>query len=76
MHTLGGLIIFAVALAAACAEHKPPPRDPPQPTVFDDLVDKKRSLPADVEKAQREHIEELRRQEDAANGLTPAPPPR
>ena len=76
MNRLGVLMILAATLVVACGAREPPAQAKPQPTVFDDLIDKKRSVPADIENAQRKHIEELRRQDDAANGVPPPPPPR
>ncbi len=76
MHKLVALTILAALLAAACGDREPPPPAKPQPTVFDTMINKERTIPADIEKAQREHIEELHRQDDAANGATPADRPR
>ena len=66
------LTILTALLLTACGDREPPPPAKPQPTVFDSMIDKERTIPASIEKAQREHIEELHRQDDAANGATPA----
>jgi hypothetical protein len=68
---LGCLLVLLAALGA-CGGRAPPPEQPParQPTVFDDLVNKKKELPAAVELAQQQHVEETRRAIEAAD----APP--
>jgi outer membrane murein-binding lipoprotein Lpp len=67
--------ILLLAILASCGS--PPPPDPkPVPTVFDDIVSKKQTLPAAVEKAQQEHMQALREQDAAANGEPAGNPPR
>lgn len=56
------------ATLAGCGSGPPPPPAKPQPTVFDDLVAKKRTVPAAVETAQQQHMESLRRAADEADG--------
>jgi hypothetical protein len=56
-----GLLAF---LLCACGGKPPPPPDPPAPpvrTVFDDMVEKKKTLPAAVNAAQDEHMDATRR---------------
>ena len=52
--------LIALVLSA-CGGSAPPPAPPPAPprerTVFDDLVEKRNSVPAAAETAQREHME-------------------
>lgn len=47
----------------------------PQETVFDDVVDAKRAIPAAVEDAQQEHADQARRALDAAEGSVPGEAP-
>jgi len=71
MSPLSRCSIVCLALLAGCGGSPPPPSTStptPTPTVFDDLVDKKRSVPADVEKAQREHQDALKKADADANG--------
>ena len=68
-------------LLAGCGHSEPPPPAPPpapphERTVFDDLVDKKTSVPAAAETAQREHMEAARRAIDEADGAPPEGAPR
>jgi len=67
------LALVVLATLGACGGQPPPADKPPprQPTVFDDLVNKKQEVPAAVELAQRQHMDETRRAIDAAD----APPP-
>jgi hypothetical protein len=67
--------ILLLAALAACSS-PPPPDAKPAPTVFDDLTSKEKSLPADVEKAQREHMDALHEQEAAADGQGAGAAPR
>jgi len=65
--------VWLIALMlTACGGSAPPPAPPPAPprerTVFDDLVDKKTTVPAAAETAQREHMEATRRALDEAEG--------
>jgi hypothetical protein len=61
-------LVLSAVLASCGSSPPPPPPAPakPQATVFDDLVEKKRTLPAAVEKAQQQHMEALRREADEA----------
>ncbi len=65
-------MVVALALGACGGKASPPPEKPPSrtPTVFDDLVNKKKELPAQVELAQQQHVDDTRRAIDAAD----APP--
>lgn len=65
--------LWVIALMlSACGGSAPPPGPPPAPprerTVFDDLVDKKTSVPAAAETAQREHVEATQRALAEAEG--------
>jgi hypothetical protein len=61
---------IALLLAlGACGGQAPPPAQPAprQPTVFDELVNKKQELPAAVEAAQQQHVDATRSAIDAAD---------
>jgi hypothetical protein len=47
---------------AACGDDTPPPKK----TVFDSMTRQEQALPAAVEQAQDAHMQELKRQEEAA----------
>lgn len=75
MKTVGRILPgFCLALAACGGASTPPPAAAPgaapprQETVFDDLVDKKREIPAAVEATQAQHVEDTKRRIDAAEG--------
>jgi hypothetical protein len=68
-------LLLSAALAG-CGASPPPPPAKPQATVFDDLVAKKRTLPAAVDRAQQQHMEALRRaavEADAGAGADAGP---
>jgi hypothetical protein len=67
------LVLVMCAFMGACSGD-PAPKDPKTPTVFDDLVDKKRAIPAAVQRAERQPVEDLKRQE-AVDDATPASEP-
>ena len=73
--------IWLIALVlSACGGSAPPPAPPPAPprerTVFDDLVDKRTSIPAAAETAQRGHMEATGRAIAEAEGTPPEAAPR
>lgn len=65
------LVLLVLALGA-CGQEPPPPKEPPAKTVFDPIIDKKREVPAAVNAAQDQHMQDTRRAIDEAEG---APPP-
>lgn len=63
-------------LAGCGSAQKPPepaPAAEPQATVFDDLTRKEKELPAAVEASQQQHMDDVHRQVDDAEGGGPAP---
>lgn len=72
--------LAALVLLGACGGSPPPPAPPPAPpherTVFDDLVDKKTTVPAAVDSAQREHLAATQRALDEAEGPPAEAAPR
>ena len=64
--------LLTLALGA-CGSHEPPPAPPPKPqaTVFDDIVNKKREIPAAIEKSQDEHVAATKKAIDEADGNLP-----
>ncbi|MEI8298543.1 MAG: hypothetical protein WCH32_11010 [Pseudomonadota bacterium] len=75
MRRFSACSILLLATTAACSS-PPPPAEKPAPTVFDELVSKEKTLPAAVEKAQREHMDALHEQEAAADGQSAGAAPR
>ena len=71
---------FVIALLlAGCGKSEPPapaPPSKPQPTVFDTMVEKERTLPAAVNAAQNQHMDDTRRAVDAAEDSSGSEPPR
>ena len=71
---------FIALVLCACGGSPAPPGPPPAPpherTVFDDLVDKRTTVPAAAETAQREHMEATRRAIDEAESAPPEGAPR
>ena len=66
----GGALLLSLA---ACGAREPPPATappdaPPARTVFDDLTEKKRTVPAAVDQAQRQHAEAEQRALEAVEG--------
>ncbi len=61
---------LACLALAACGGGEPPARsaapEARQETVFDDMVDKKREIPAAVEAAQQQRVDETRKALEAA----------
>ncbi len=66
--------LLGLALGA-CGSHEPAPAAPPPPkpqaTVFDDIVNKKREIPAAIEKSQDEHVAATRQAIEEAEGKPP-----
>ncbi len=67
------MVLVMCAFMGACGGD-PAPKDQKTPTVFDDLVDKRRAIPAAVQQAERQPVEDLKRQE-AAEDAAPASEP-
>ena len=65
------LCLFLVACGSREAPEPPPPSKP-RPTVFDDLVQKRKEIPAAAEQAQAAHVAATRQAIDEAEGA-PAP---
>jgi hypothetical protein len=57
---------------AGCGNEPPPPPQKPAPTVWDPLIEKKKTVPAAVEAAQAQHDADTRREIEAAEGAPPA----
>jgi hypothetical protein len=55
-------LLPALLSLAACGGDSPPPKT----TVFDTMTRQEKALPAAVEQAQDAHMQELKRQEEAA----------
>jgi hypothetical protein len=64
--------LLCLLLAACGSGGAPPDRDDPaearEETVFDDLVEQKEAIPAEIEAAQQRHADETRRALEAAEG--------
>jgi hypothetical protein len=74
MKTVGRIAPWLCLVLTACGGASPTPPAAPaaaparQETVFDDLVEKKREIPAAVEATQEQHVEDTKRQIEAAEG--------
>ena len=67
--------LLALLLEGCGSSSPPPPPPPPEPparTVFDDMIDKKKSLPAAVNAAQDQHMDATRRALDDPEQAPPA----
>ena len=74
---LAPLLLLLIAGCGGSAPPPPAPHAPPRsPTVFDDLVEKKRELPAEVVAAQQRHMDEARKAIDGPDSPPPAESPR
>jgi hypothetical protein len=67
-----GRLLLLLALGAAGCGGEPPQPTAPAPTVFDPLVEKKETVPAALEAAQARHDAGIRRQNEPAEGESPA----
>ena len=66
------LLSFALLACGSREAPAPPPPAKPHPTVFDDLVEKRKELPAAAQQAQDAHVAATRQAIDEAEGA-PAP---
>jgi membrane peptidoglycan carboxypeptidase len=64
--------LLCLALAACGGGGAPSDREeasePRQETVLDDLVEQKQAIPAEIDAAQRQHVDDMRRAIEAAEG--------
>jgi membrane peptidoglycan carboxypeptidase len=65
--------LLCLALAACGTGGAPSDRaetaEPRQETVLDDLVEQKQAIPAEIEAAQRQHVDDTRRALETAEGV-------
>jgi hypothetical protein len=73
MHILRSAIVpCLLGLLAGCGSGDAPEseaaREPPAETVLDDMIEQKKEIPAAVEGAQQQHVDETRRAIEASEG--------
>jgi hypothetical protein len=64
--------VSCLLLLGACGSGEAPESkaadEPPAETVFDDMIEQKQEIPAAVDAAQRQHVDDTRRAIEAAEG--------